>query len=202
MTALILPWQKRGRSILPSARAALRPTPVGNQARGRERYRLTPVNKPDVPPHYHVEQTQIGFIEERGIDPVYRHRTPVSGQQVMTASVAKGLLPCEVVECDWFLNGKEGFDEGMPFKHPQGVECGDERGCTDDNCPCPQRVIEWPDGVASGHITACVYCDGRWKAALGRNQGPADTRRVTFDEYFYRFDEGADALVTILKHGL
>ncbi len=44
---------------------------------------------------------------------------------------------CLEVGCSWLEFGQIGSDAGAPFQHPQGVECGDFRGCLP--CTSPNR---------------------------------------------------------------
>lgn len=179
-----VPWQRSGAGLMPVTRSG----GSALMAPSRPDYRLQRVEEPGVPVHYHVIWRT----------PPYTLRLQ-QFEQATTASVPRGLFRCQDVDCDWFLNGHEGIDEGLPFRHPAGVECGDERGCTDPNCPCPQRVVEWPDGVASGHVRPCQFCGGRYRYHLA---GAAANRAVGFDEYFQRTGEGALSLIHILTRGL
>jgi len=152
----------------------------------RPRMALVPINVAGAPPHYHI----VDRMPARVV-------APEVGMQAMRTVRPKGLLSCEDAGCLWFLNGREGIDDGAPFTHPAGVECGDFARCEDKNCPCPQNVIEWPTGECRGHAIPCVYCSGVFSHVV-----TGAIREVSFDEYFYRLDEGLDSLVTIKSRGL
>ena len=195
MTRLILPYTRP--EILPLRRAAMPTQSAGSVL--RPGYRLVPVNRPNLPPHYHI--TLDARIENGQLvrAPEDRVRRPGDGEQAMISGVPRSLLSCADAECTWYLAGHEGIDAGAPFKHPQGVECGDFVGCTDDNCPCPDRVTEWPNGDTRGHIVPCPFCDDTFRFALRQFEAP---KQVGISEYVDRLAEGADALITIRKRGL
>lgn len=186
MTRLILPYKRP--EILPMRRAAMPTQSAGSVL--RPGYRLVPINRPNLPPHYHIQLANA---------PEDRVRRPGDGEQAMLSGVPRSLRSCADAECLWYLSGAEGMDEGKPFKHPHGVECGDEVGCTDDNCPCPQRVVEWPNGEARGHIGPCSFCDDTFRFALRQFQSP---QLVGISEFTDRLAEGTDALIRIRTRGL
>lgn len=125
------------------------------------------------------------------------------GMQVMSASLQARYADCETFGCSWFLYGKEGFDEGKPFSHPAGVECGDFDRCTDENCPCPGRVLQWPERLANGKLR-------RWGHKMPDFEAPARyrvtdhqrQRLVDFSEYIDRTREGVDTIARIMTKGL
>lgn len=56
--------------------------------------------------------------------------------QVARVSIPKRRANCAENDCEWFLHGRAGMDDGHPFSHPAGVECGDFRGCL----PCASPI--------------------------------------------------------------
>lgn len=126
------------------------------------------------------------------------------GMQSVLATVPKTLASCEEFGCEWYLFGREGESEGKPFKHPQGVECGDFDRCPDPNCPCPDRVLLWPNQdehgrrVRQGHVMPSRDPE----LATYAHAAAGMTRKVGLDEAWYRVQEGADALRHLLTRGL
>jgi len=195
MTALILPWN-RPMSVAPQRRKEM-PTRGERIALGPGVW-LAPFNRQGLPPHYHID----AYVMEDGKwVPTAEKRLirPSEGMQAMSTAVPRALITCEQLGCSWFLFGHEGMDEGEPFKHPAGVECGDFDRCPDPNCPCPRYVYRWQSdsGMAHAHVAPCRFCDGTFRFATSTGH-----KVVTFDEFFYRTDEGLDSLVTIRKRGL
>jgi len=195
MTALILPWN-RPMSAAPQRRKDM-PTrgQIINLGPG---VRLLPFNTAGLPPHYHIDAD----VMEKGRfvpAPEKRLIRPSDGYQAMGTAVPRALITCEQLGCSWYLFGHEGESEGAPFKHPQGVECGDFARCPDPNCPCPGNGYRWQSdtGMAFAHVAPCRFCDGTFRFATSTGH-----KVVTFDEFFYRLDEGVDSLITIRKRGL
>ena len=60
---------------------------------------------------------------------------PKPHEQRMTLLQPMRKATCEEVFCTWHAFGHEGEDEGAPFKHPQGVQCGDFARCLPCNAP-------------------------------------------------------------------
>lgn len=187
MTRLILPWN-RPATVLPMRRKEM-PTRGSRIPLGPGVW-LLPFNRQGLPPHYHIDVDKA---------PENRLIQPIEGAQTVTTSVPRALITCEQLGCSWYLLGHEGEDDGAPFAHPQGVECGDFDRCPDTNCPCPRNVYSWDSdtGRSHAHVAPCRFCDGTFRFATA-----ASHRTVSFDEFFYRLDEGADALVHIRTRGL
>lgn len=124
------------------------------------------------------------------------------GMQRVAMRVATKIVGCREAGCEWFLHGKEGIDEGAPFKHPAGVECGDHARCTHPNCPCPQRLA-WEIGADGrhtgrrGHKVQDVDRPLQFKHATR-----AGARPVTEDEFVTRLYEGVDTIQHIRTRGL
>ncbi len=126
---------------------------------------------------------------------------------------------CEEADCEWFLNGKVGFDQGEPFVHPAGVECADTKRCK----PC---VSPRPSGALCGHCEPCKAgtancpCPSRVmarSATTGRRghlvpdfqivpvlslADVTGARPVVVDEWLTRLHEGTDAIQFIRTRGL
>jgi len=186
MTALILPWKRP--TVLPQRRKDM-PTRADVYQLGPG-VRLVPFNRAGLPPHFHIDIDKAPEKQLVRLDAAY---------QAVTTATPRALVTCEQYGCSWFLLGHEGEDEGAPFSHPQGVECGDFAACTHPNCPCPGRVYRWQTdgGMAHAHVAPCRFCDGTF-----RFQTASGHKAVTFDEFFYRLDEGVDSLITIKKRGI
>lgn len=67
------------------------------------------------------------------------HAPPGPFEQRLTLLQPMRAATCEEVFCTWFALGHEGVDEGKPFKHPQGVRCGDYSRCL--ACTSPEMVV-------------------------------------------------------------
>lgn len=200
MTRTTLPWLvRREPGVMPARRASM---PVQEYIPINGDVRLETINRPGVPPHFHVHSARNSQL--------VLPKAPMAGMQVVQELTPMGLLPCEVFECEWFLYGREGEDAGKPFKHPQGVRCGDFERCTDDNCPCTARVLnhgkrgcDCPPGTHAenghreGHVAPCRYCDQSYRRAL--NTG---VRPIVMSEAVDRMHEGVDTLARILTRGL
>ena len=123
--------------------------------------------------------------------------------QISRLNARMRMAACEEVECEWFLHGREGMDEGKPFRHPAGVQCGDHRGCTDDNCPCPSRLrYEIVNGRLTGrrgHVKHDVDCRQPVQYVHATQAGP---REVIEDEWVTRLHEGVDAYNHSATRGL
>lgn len=123
--------------------------------------------------------------------------------QALTASLPMTYGSCEDFGCEWWMFGKVGFDAGQPFEHPAGVECGDFDRCTDPNCPCPSRVLQWPERLANGKLRRYGHpmpdqdAPARYRVTTRESQ-----RLVDFGEYVDRTHEGIDTLTRILTRGL
>ena len=180
MAGIILPWQSRA---LPALRGQMPATAM----RRHGKLSLEVVNRAGLVPHYHVHDNVTEITPAR----------PVAGMQVVHELTAMAPMPCEMVGCEWFLFGRAGEDEGKPFAHPQGVNCGDFDRCTDSNCPCPARVLKWPDGRREGHVLPCRYCDANYRFAT-----TTGIRAIGFGEAGDRWVEGVDTLRYILTRGL
>jgi hypothetical protein len=110
---------------------------------------------------------------------------------------------CEEFGCEWFRDGREGEDGGLPFSHPQGVRCGDYsrcKPCTNGprgplcgacgpckagtaNCPCPSRLARsMRNPAVRGHLVPELAIDGLrdvdLRHALGRQRLPAPVREL------------------------
>jgi hypothetical protein len=109
--------------------------------------------------------------------------------QSARAAVPMRAATCEEVDCEWFLYGHEGEDEGAPFIHPAGVQCGDFKRCWHPNCPCPARA-------RTHKVPAEQY------PVLYRVATNAGVRQVTDDEWRYRVEEGFDAAHHIRTRGI
>jgi len=186
MTRIVLPYKRP--SVMPAMRKDM-PTRAKVYQLGPG-VRLVPFNAAGLPPHYHID------IDAAPEKKLIRLDT---GFQAAMSSVPRALISCEQLGCSWFAFGKDGEDEGAPFKHPQGVECGDAERCPDPNCPCPRNVYSWmsDQGRMHANVAPCRFCDGTFRFATATGVRP-----VSFDEYFYRLDEGVDSLITIRKRGL
>lgn len=62
---------------------------------------------------------------------------PKPHEQRMTLLQPMRAATCEEVFCTWQALGHEGMDDGLPFKHPAGVRCGDYSRCL----PCTSPEI-------------------------------------------------------------
>lgn len=110
------------------------------------------------------------------------------GMQTTRINQPMRIGTCQEANCEWFLVGAEGMDEGMPFSHPAGVRCGDFQRCTHPNCPCPQRQPH-------------MVVDDRFGARFFANTGLGE-HQVVLDEYVTRVYEGVDAIQIIRTRGL
>ena len=128
---------------------------------------------------------------------------PDPALQITRLSARMRMASCEEVACEWYIDGKEGIDEGKPFRHPAGVQCGDHRGCTDDNCPCPSRLrYEIAGGRHTGrrgHVKHDVDSRQPVQFVHATAAGP---REVIQDEWVTRLHEGVDAHNHITTRGL
>lgn len=126
-----------------------------------------------------------------------------AGMQETRINVATKIAGCEEARCEWFLHGKEGEDEGAPFRHPAGVECGDHQGCPDPNCPCPQRLA-WELNPYTGKATGRRghKIQDHEKPPLYTVNAGVGARAVTPDEWLTRLHEGTDATTFIRTRGL
>lgn len=188
-----LPWQ-RGPALMPARRAAL-PRGVVDLT---DLARAIPVDRPGMPPHMHIQLLEYG---PGGIKVPYApvRSLPGMGLQQVVATAERAAVPCEAFGCEWYRDGHEGeAGGGKRFAHPQGVECGDFARCTDPECPCPDRVLLWPDGSRKGHLGACRYCSGSYRVATAG----APVRAVSLDEAWTKVAEGIDTLTTIRTRGL
>lgn len=128
---------------------------------------------------------------------------PDPAYQRLSFAVAMRLGTCEEFGCEWFLHGREGIDDGKPFRHPAGVECGDHARCPDPNCPCPSR-LRWelrnnrPTG-RRGHLVPDTARPDPVTYQRAINTG---RQMVTADEWLYRLHEGVDSYTTIKTRGL
>jgi hypothetical protein len=127
---------------------------------------------------------------------------------------------CEEADCEWFLNGREGIDEGGRFVHPAGVQCGDTTRCQPcksprysgalcgvcepcksgtANCPCPQRVTARSMTTGRrGHMVP----DFQIIPVLSYTEPFKSPRAVGTDEWLTRLHEGTDRLTFIRTRGL
>jgi hypothetical protein len=120
------------------------------------------------------------------------------GMRTITVRAATKIVSCREAGCAWFERGKDGEDEGAPFHHPAGVECGDHARCPDPNCPCPQRLAWEMDinGRPTGRRGHKVVDTGRPRAHS------VDGRPVVPDEWLTRLHEGTEAITHIRTRGL
>lgn len=68
------------------------------------------------------------------------YEPPKPHEQRMTLMQPMRKATCSEVFCTWHAFGKEGEDEGAPFKHPQGVQCGDFSRCLPCTSPNVYRT--------------------------------------------------------------
>lgn len=164
--------------------------------------RAVPVSKPGIPPHFHIE-----LLEYRGGIKVpaatVRQLPREAWQQDVYAIADRAPLSCELFGCEWWRDGRVGIvrdDSGreVEFQHPAGVECGDFGRCKDPECPCPDRVLRWPDGTRKGHLSACRYCLGTFRRAVSA----APVKAISREEAWDRVHEGAETLQFIHTRGL
>lgn len=149
---------------------------------------------------------------------IYLPRRPLPGMDAYGFHQSFRLGTCAEFDCEWFLYGKTGEDEGKPFTHPAGVECGDTRYCKPcvngprakqcgvcepcrsgtANCPCPQR------------LKAIRESDGRRGHPVPNEQvmpvlsiSDAQTSRpVVVSEFTDRIAGGVDMIQRIRTRGL
>lgn len=125
-----------------------------------------------------------------------------TGMQRLAIRCASKVVSCREAGCEWYLYGKVGMDEGAPFEHPAGAECGNHQQCPHPNCPCPQRLA-WevgPDGRLTnrrGHKVQDTDRPPRY--AISTDQG---RRLVVPDEWLTRLHEGVETLQFIRTRGL
>ncbi len=111
------------------------------------------------------------------------------GMQEHRIRQAMRVATCEELNCEWFLYGHEGMDEGAPFRHQPGVRCGDFQRCTDPNCPCPSRLLQ--------HWTPDERQNIRY--LLNRGSGAIP---VVEDQWVQTHAEGAETIRFIRERGL
>jgi len=148
---------------------------------------------------------------------IYLPSRPLPGMDAYGFHQSFRIGTCEEFECEWFLYGKTGEDEGAPFTHPAGVECGDFSRCQPcstnrkrpcgtcipcltgtANCPCPQRLklIRESDGrrghpVPNYQITPVL--------SISDTQ---ISRPVVVSEFKDRLAEGVETIRFIRTRGL
>lgn len=123
---------------------------------------------------------------------------PMRGMQAVGVTVPLQLLSCEDARCEWLEFGKEGEDEGKPFRHPAGAHCGDSVECTDDNCPCPQRLV-WeerngqPTGMR-GHLRPDYRNGPTWRVNAGTG-----LYESTESEVVDRLHDGVEVIQSVVE---
>jgi hypothetical protein len=145
---------------------------------------------------------------------------PLPGMQATGFHQKFRVGTCEEADCEWFLNGREGIDEGGRFVHPAGVQCGDTTRCQPcksprysgalcgvcepcksgtANCPCPQRVTARSMTTGRrGHMVP----DFQIIPVLSYTEPFKSPRAVGTDEWLTRLHEGTDRLTFIRTRGL
>ncbi len=96
---------------------------------------------------------------------VVPYSRPIPGMQSARYSQPMRAATCAEVKCSWYLEGKTGDDDGKPFVHPHGVECGNFSGCQ----PCASPIEE------NGQKTLCGVCI---PCKRGTSNCPCLTRKV------------------------
>ena len=144
--------------------------------------------------------------------PQSHNRLPAPGMQSMRIHIPQRLASCEEYGCEWFLEGRSGVDAGFPFTHPQGVECGDFRGCLPCESPIMQNGRKRLCGVCHPCRvgTANCPCAGRLPHRVPAEQHPLihgyatsqGRRQVEPQEWKDRYAEGLEARNHILTRGL
>jgi hypothetical protein len=152
--------------------------------------------------------------------PMPRLMVPDPALQLTRLNARMRLATCEEVGCAWFLEGKTGMDEGMPFTHPQGVACGDFTRCQPcrhksqcgtcepckagtANCPCPSRLrFEVVGGRHTGRrglVAHDIDCRQPVQFVHATGAGP---REVIEDEWVTRLHVGVESFNHITRRGL
>lgn len=148
---------------------------------------------------------------------------PQRGMQSVSLKVATRIGSCVDFGCEWYRDGREGLDEGLPFRHPAGVPCGDHAGCRPctnrggllcgrcepcksgtANCPCPQRLAWEIDQFGRktgrrGHLMQNL--DSR-KPVTYRHATELGRREVVEDEWVTRLHEGTETYARLVTRGL
>lgn len=119
------------------------------------------------------------------------------GMQQLIAQAHTKVVGCREAKCEWFLFGKEGMDQGAPFRHPAGAECGNHDQCLDPNCPCPQRLTWDLKAGRRGHKV--VDADRPPRYGMATSEG---RRLIESGEFNERLHEGVASLDFIRTRGL
>lgn len=142
-----------------------------------------------------------------------RHfRKPEAGMQSARVSVPQKIVDCSEFGCEWYMEGREGVDAAFPFVHPQGVACGDFKGCA----PCESPIVEGGSKRLCGACLPCKAgtsncpCADRLPHRLPTEQHPLvhayatqqGRRQVDGSEFKDRVAEGLEARQHILTRGL
>ena len=126
---------------------------------------------------------------------------------------------CDEADCEWFLNGRNGQDDGAPFVHPAGVQCGDTSRCQPcrsprpsgalcgscdpcksgtANCPCPSRVMARSATTGRrGHLVPDFQI-----VPVLTHADLGGVRTVDTSEWVDRLHEGTDMVHRIRTRGL